>query len=139
MPDRIDLNRYGVMLASVAAARSEDPYMKAGAVLIRADKTVAATGYNGAPSGIELDWKDRDHRRDRVIHAEANALRYVVPGEAVMAATTHLPCVECVKAMASYGITRVVWRSELPDHYDSLKIFAVAADLRVDLRKLEES
>jgi len=55
-------------LAFVASERSEDPYLKVGACALRADNSIAGIGYNGAPSGVEIDWSDRDDRRQRVVH-----------------------------------------------------------------------
>lgn len=131
---RLSLEEYACLLAQAAAARSEDPYLKVGCALIRHDKTVAATGYNGAPSGVEIDWDERDQRRSRVIHAEANALRYVEPGEVLFAASTHLPCVECVKSLASYGVRLVVYLESLDEsRYDIEEIHLVAAELGVEL------
>ena len=55
----------------IADYRSEDPYVQVGAVAVKKDKSIIL-GYNGAPSGIEIDWSNRDERRKRVLHAEAN-------------------------------------------------------------------
>ena len=67
-------------LAEVASTRSEDPYVKVGAFVLRQDHSIGGIGYSGGPSGVEIDWSDRDTRRQYVIHAEANALRYISPG-----------------------------------------------------------
>ena len=40
---------YALELAKVAAKRSEDPYLKVGASVLRYDNSVAGLGYNGAP------------------------------------------------------------------------------------------
>lgn len=97
------------MLASVAALRSEDPYTRVGCCLLRHDHSVASLGYNGAPAGVEIDWSNRDERLRRVIHAEANALRYVKPGERGIIACTLMPCTDCVKLIASYRIPSIVF------------------------------
>ena len=47
-------------------------------------------GYNGAPSGVDIDWSDRNARRERVLHAEANVLNFVKPNEVELLACTHL-------------------------------------------------
>jgi len=114
-------------LANAAASRSEDPYRKVGTCLMRADHTVAALGFNGAPSGVEIDWSNRDERRQWVLHAEANALRYVVPGEVTMVVTTSLPCPSCMLLIGSYGIREVYYRDELdPAIYDKTLILDIA-------------
>ena len=43
-------------LAIAASLRSEDPYVQVGSCILREDMSVASVGYNGAPSGIEIDW-----------------------------------------------------------------------------------
>ena len=47
---------YALELAKVASKRSEDPYLKVGASVLRYDNSVAGLGYNGAPPNIEIDW-----------------------------------------------------------------------------------
>jgi dCMP deaminase len=136
---RLSLDRYAVLLASAAASRSEDPFLKVGCALLRWDGTVAATGYNGAPPGIDIDWDDRDARRGKVIHAEANALRYVRPGEVMLVATTTMPCRECVRAIASYGIPTVVYLNDLPaEYHDIPATVRLAEEFDVKLIKSEE-
>ena len=70
---------WALELAQVAASMSEDPYKKVGAVAIRPDNSIAAVSYNGSPPNIEIDWSDRDERRQYVIHAEMNAMRFIKP------------------------------------------------------------
>lgn len=107
---RLSWEEYALELAWVASRRSEDPYLKVGACVLRHDNSVASLGYNGAPMGVEIDWSDRDERRKRVVHAEINALRYIKPNEGYLLACTHLPCNDCLKSIASYGITSVAFR-----------------------------
>ena len=109
MNDRLSWEHYAMGLAEAASLRSEDPYVKVGAVVFRHDWSVAGVGYNGAPSGIQIDWSDRDERRKRVVHAEINALRYVRPNEAKVLACTLLPCSACVRTIAAHGIKTVLF------------------------------
>lgn len=126
---RISKEDYALALASVAASRSEDPYLQCGAAIIRTDGTVAALGYNGAPPHVTIDWSDRGERRKRVIHAEANALRYLSPTDAVdFIACTHLPCLECIKMIRSMGVFTVWYTNDLPEHYNENEILDVAAE-----------
>lgn len=119
---RISWHEYALELARVAAKRSEDPYLKVGACVLRHDNSVAALGYNGAPPNIEIDWTNRDERRKRVVHAEINALRYVKPYECYLLACTHLPCNDCLRSIASYGITDVVFSELYDKDHSSLEI-----------------
>ncbi len=59
---------------------------------------------------MQEDWSDRDKRRKFVVHAEQNALRYVKPDECRLIAVTLLPCNDCLKTIASYGIKEIVYR-----------------------------
>ena len=119
---RLSWEEYALELAWVASQRSEDPYLKVGACVLRHDNSVASLGYNGAPMGVEIDWSNRDERRKRVVHAEINALRYVKPHEAKLIAVTHLPCNDCLKSIASYGISTVVFREIYDKDRSSLEL-----------------
>ena len=121
-PERLTWKAYALKLAIVASERSEDPFMKVGACLLRHDNSVAGLGYNGAPSGVKLDWQKRDHRRVRVVHAEVNALRYTQPGECYLLACTHIPCNDCIKTIAAYGIKEVVFNDIYVRDMSSLDI-----------------
>jgi dCMP deaminase len=105
---------FALIMARAAAQRSEDPYVQVGACVLRHNNSVAGVGYNGAPEGIEIDWSDRDIRRRYAVHAETNCLRYCKPGECRLIATTLLPCPDCMKQIASYGIKTAVF-SEMYD------------------------
>ncbi len=119
---RIDWPTYALKLAFIASERSEDPYLKVGACVLREDNSIAGLGYNGAPPGIDIDWSNRDERRKRVIHAEVNALRYVKPGECDFLASTHLPCNECLRMIASYGIKKIVYDHEYERDNSSISL-----------------
>lgn len=107
--NRPSWKEYALKLAFVAAERSADPWKKVGACLLRYDNSVASLGYNGCPSGTDIDWSNRDERRKRVIHAEQNATRYIKPGEVYLCATTISPCGNCVKLLASYGVKLIIF------------------------------
>lgn len=128
-------------LASVVATRSEDPYLQVGAVVLRPDNSVASVGYNGAPPGVELDWSDRDERRPYVIHAEVNALRYVRKDEVAggLLATTHIPCLQCLPVIASYGLDVVQYRELLGDAHDLVHINHVANKCGITLIRRQYS
>jgi len=103
---------WALELAQVASTMSEDPYKKVGAVAIRHDNSIAAVSYNGAPPNIEIDWSNRDERRQYVIHAEMNMLRYIKPHECNRVALTLSPCIDCLKNMAAYGIEMVMFEEK---------------------------
>jgi dCMP deaminase len=101
---------YALSIAETVAQKSKDPWRKVGACILRHDNSIASVGYNGFPAGMTEDWADREERRLFVVHAEQNALRYIRPEECGLIAVTTLPCNDCLKAIASYGIKRIVYR-----------------------------
>ena len=103
-------NEYLLILAAAASQRSQDPWVQVGAIVARSDYSIVGSGYNGPPGGCEIDWSDRDARRQFVIHAEVNALAHAKPGEAKIIASTLLPCPACLTMIASYGVKEVVYR-----------------------------
>ena len=130
---RLDWEEYALELARVASLRSEDPFMKVGACVLRNDNSVAGVGYIGAPPGIEINWENRDERRRRVVHAEVNALRYVKPGECKVLACNLLPCNECLKMIASYGIKKVIFSNIYDLDKSSLDL---AKEFKIELIQL---
>jgi deoxycytidylate deaminase len=82
-----------------------------GAAVFRADWSIISTGYNGAPPGVEIDWANRDRRRDIVIHAEMNALRYATRDQTRRGymCSTHQPCEKCLPMIAAYGLEIVYY------------------------------
>jgi dCMP deaminase len=118
----------------IADYRSEDPYVQVGAVAVKKDKSIIL-GYNGAPSGIEIDWSNRDERRKRVLHAEANVLNFVKPNEVDFLAVTHIPCIECLKIIAQKNIKKVFYRMEL-QNYPAKDSLALAKEFNINLIKI---
>src|SRR5437762_9314780 len=88
---------------NIAEYRSEDPYVQVGSVIIKTDNQILI-GYNGAPTGIEIDWSNRDERRKRVLHSEENTLLGVKRGETKIMAVTALPCERCMRLIANKSI-----------------------------------
>ena len=135
---RMSWDSYGLKIAEAASFRSEDPYLKVGACVLRSDRSIISAGYNGAAAGIEISWNDREVRRGFVIHAEVNALRYCTPDQAKdgYMYVTHHPCSECIKAIASYGIKNVVY-ADLIDAaiYDLEAIKKLATSCGITLKQ----
>lgn len=105
-------NRY-LSLARLVATWSKDPSTKVGAVLVRADNSIASTGYNGFPPGRDdspLLYADRAYKYKHVIHAEINALSFC-GSEAQEGSTvyTSFPvCPACMEALGKAKVSRVV-------------------------------
>lgn len=109
----MDWNEYFIRLAHQVAQKSSDPSTKVGAVLVRPDKTIASTGYNGLCRGIE----HRDERYERPLkyllseHGERNALHFAkedTSGYTLYLNWEPTPCVECTKAVIQNDLARIV-------------------------------
>ena len=132
---RLTWEELAMGITEVAAKRSEDPYVKVGACVLRHDNSVAGVGYNGAPRGINIDWSNRDDRRKRVVHAEVNALSYCRPHEVKFLACTLLPCNACLTLCASYGIKKIIY-SQLYDKDDSST--RIASEFGIELKNFDK-
>lgn len=135
---RMSWDKYGLEIAKAASCRSEDPYYKVGACVLRSDRSIISIGYNGAAPGVDISWDNRDARRGFVIHAEVNALRYCTPDQTKdgYLYVTHHPCAECVKVIASYGIKNVMYSQIIdPKVYDIGAIQRLADACGISLKQ----
>ena len=119
----------------IANYRSPDPYVTVGACAIKKDGNSIVLAYNGAPSGVEIDWTNRDERRKRVLHAESNLLNRILPNEVEFIAVTHLPCSECIKIIRQKNIHKVIYCEELPN-YDNALTKQLAKEFGIELTQL---
>ena len=129
--DRLSWDEYFMEFARLAARRSTCLRRKVGAVLVK-EKTLLATGYNGAPRDVphcsevgclrdELDIPS-GHRHElcRGLHAEQNAIIQAAyhGGTSVkdsIVYTTTFPCMICTKMLINAGIRRIVYLEGYPD------------------------
>ena len=106
-----------------------------GAVIVK-DKHIIATGYNGAPKGLEhceeiggclreemgVPSGER-HELCRALHAEQNAIiQAAVLGQSVkdsLMYVTHQPCSICAKMIINAGIRKIIINSGYPDEMAS--------------------
>jgi len=134
-------------IVEIVSRRSTCLRRKVGAILVR-DKRILATGYNGAPTGLqhclergclrdELQIPSGErHELCRGLHAEQNAiiqaaLHGVSVRGAVLYCTNH-PCIICSKMIVNSGITGIVFREGYSDRL-SEEILREAA---IPVRKL---
>jgi dCMP deaminase len=122
---------YFLSLANMVASRATCVRRKVGALLVK-DKRILATGYNGAPSGLQHCQETgcmRDkmgvpsgerHELCRGLHAEQNALIQASKlGFSVDGATlycTTFPYVICAKMLINAGIIRIVYSEGYSDN-----------------------
>lgn len=132
MDKRPSWDEYFMEMAVLTAKRSTCLRRNVGAVIVK-DRHIVATGYNGAPRGLE-HCGDREggclrqqmgipsgekHELCRALHAEQNAIIQAAKvGVSTEGATIYItlqPCVICAKMLVNAGITRIVHRGEYPD------------------------
>lgn len=123
---------------------------KVGAIIVK-NKRIIATGYNGAPQGIESCADKKECLRKKLniesgtrqevcyaVHAEQNAIIQAARvGSSVEGCTmycTHQPCVICAKIIINSGISRVVYKEGYPDDF-SIRLFKEA---KVKLEKFSD-
>lgn len=117
---RFDWPETAMKLAyNIAQYRSEDIYVQVGACVIKNDGDLVL-GYNGPPPKVEINWLDRDERRPRIIHAEANALNRILPDTARLMAVTHFPCPVCINIIAQKRIKTVYYGQKLEGYNNDL-------------------
>ena len=130
MERRPNWDEYFMDFAVLTARRSTCLRRQVGAVIVQ---HIIATGYNGAPRGIEHCGEreggclreqlgvpsGEKHELCRALHAEQNAIiQAATLGQSVEGATiyiTHQPCVICAKMIINAGIQRIVVREGYPD------------------------
>lgn len=129
-PERPSWDDYFMRIVAEVSKRSTCLRRQVGAILVL-DKRILATGYNGAPIGLQhcsevgclrerynVPSGER-HELCRGLHAEENAIlqaaRYGTRIEGATLYTTHVPCVLCTKMIINAGIRRVVAAKDYPD------------------------
>jgi len=128
---RPDIDEYFLKIASVVAERATCRRHHIGAVAVK-DKHILATGYNGAPAGLQ-DCLELGCLRDelkiasgtrqeicRGIHAEQNVIiQATLHGVSLEGSTiycTHTPCVLCAKMLVNAKIKRFVSFGQYDDN-----------------------
>ena len=113
---RPDWDSYFMKIASAVSERSTCDRASVGCVLVL-DKRILTTGFNGSPAGQEhcdeIGHLMVDGHCVRTIHAETNAIiQAALHGISSRGSTcyvTHLPCINCTKALINAGIIRIVY------------------------------
>ena len=124
-------DEYFMAIAHQVASRSTCIRRKVGAVAVSDSKRILGTGYNGPLPGaahceevgcLRQQLNIPSGQRQEVCraqHAEANvcnfAARYGTPLEGAIMYVTTRPCTTCVKALATSGISKVIFDDDYPD------------------------
>lgn len=116
-------DEYYMIIATTAARKSKDPSTKVGAVIVRPDNSVVATGYNGFPRGVADTperLNDRNIKYSLVVHAEMNAI--LSARESLSGYTLYtypfMPCDRCFVHVIQAGIRKVVFPPATPEQLD---------------------
>lgn len=140
MQERPDWPFYFMDIAGRVATRSTCPRRSVGAVIV-VNKRILATGYNGAPAGMDhctdVGCLMMDGHCVRTLHAEQNAIiqaaQFGVSTGGAGIYVTSSPCLNCAKAIINAGIVKVWYWQGYPDEIASGFLEAAG----VDLEKLE--
>lgn len=113
---------YFLTLARHVATASKDRSTKVGCVLVVED-SIASTGCNGFPRGIDDDNPTRHERPEKYYwaeHAERNAIynaaRIGTPLKGCRAYVTMFPCMDCARGLIQIGCTQII--APAPDPSD---------------------
>ena len=132
MSNRPTWHQYFLTITRQVAERSTCTRAKVGAVIVR-DKSILATGYNGAPAGMPhctdvgcLVYKSQtpdgevEENCFRTIHAEINAIAQAARnGSGIRDASiyiTHSPCIHCLKVLVNTGIKHIYYEKPYKLH-----------------------
>lgn len=132
-------------VAQTIARLSKDT-TQVGAIILGPDNEGGPWGYNGAPRGSMADEDERKSRPEKywwMEHAERNAIYAAArTGFATKGCTivvTHLPCMDCARAIVQAGIVKVVASTgELSGKWDEHgeRVERLFAETGVEFRKV---
>ncbi len=156
MPEKIsrpDWDAYFMDITFLVAKRSTCTRRNVGAVIVK-DKRILATGYNGAPSGIEhcIDIgclreelnipSGEKHELCRGIHAEQNAIvQAAYHGVSIKESAlycTNMPCSICAKMIINAGIKNIFYLNGYSDKIAEKMLLEADVDLiRLDTTSMQ--
>ncbi|MBW1897695.1 MAG: cytidine/deoxycytidylate deaminase family protein [Deltaproteobacteria bacterium] len=150
---RPDWDAYFMDITFLVAKRSTCTRRNVGAVIVK-DKRILATGYNGAPSGIEhcIDIgclreelnipSGEKHELCRGIHAEQNAIvQAAYHGVSIKESAlycTNMPCSICAKMIINAGIKNIFYLNGYADKIAERMLLEADVDLiRLDTTSMQ--
>lgn len=148
MDARPSWDTYFMQIAHLVKTRATCRRLSVGSVIVK-DKRILATGYNGAPHGLEHcseegplhDWPQGCMKAGhciRSLHAEQNALlQAAMNGVSCQGASMYVtcqPCNNCAKMIINAGIKQVFYEGEYIDPF-ALQLFS---DAKINLVRYSE-
>jgi len=123
-----------------------------GAVLVRSDKSIISTGYNGAPAGVKscgdrgFCYRDVNkiesgtrHEACYAVHAEQNAILFAAKhGSATDGAICYVtakPCSVCLRILVQAGVKEIVYEADYPEAWEGYADIAA----NITMRKFTET
>ena len=130
---RPDWDSYFMKIAYAVSERSTCDRALVGCVLVL-DKRILTTGFNGSPTGQshcdEIGHLMVDGHCVRTIHAETNAIiQAALHGISTNGSTcyvTHLPCLNCTKALINAGIIKIIYNNFYRSDENALNFIKMA-------------
>ena len=111
--ERISWNDYFMKAATLASVRSPCDRLKVGCVIVKNNRLISM-GYNGFLAGTDHKSIVRWGHEQATIHAEINAItdaaKRGVSIDGAEVYITHYPCLNCFKALASSGISKIYYQ-----------------------------
>ena len=110
---RMSWQDYFMKAATLASVRSPCERLKVGCVIVKNNRLISM-GYNGFLAGTDHKSIVRWGHEQATIHAEINAItdaaKRGVSIDGAEVYITHYPCLNCFKALASSGITKIYYQ-----------------------------
>lgn len=103
-------------MSELVASWSKDPKKKVGAVLVDKNNRIVSVGFNGFARGtsdaLEL-YNNQQHKLQRILHAETNAIMFSKGNtEGCTLYTSYPTCLHCASQIIQSGIARLVYFGE---------------------------
>ncbi len=141
-PGRLTFPEYILGLALMASGRATCPRARVGCVLLSSDHRIAATGYNGVPSGQphcdDVGCIMENGHCSKTVHAEKSAS--LTLGERKLpngfAGVTIRPCQPCFDILAATEITNIFYLKEYNNKDDREHIEKVCLEKRMIFKHL---
>ena len=125
-------------IARTVAMRSHDAETKVGSILVHNKSgSILSTGFNGFIRGADDSSlpTTRPDKYNFITHSEANLIyncaRHGISMDDCMVVCTMSPCKQCMRALFSCGITRVIAENLYKDFNDIMEM----TDLKVEVTK----
>lgn len=108
-------------LINIIRLQSTASRAQVGCVIIDSkSRNIVSFGYNGMPSGDSNICEEAGYTKDKVIHAEVNAVRKLNFVQRWLSTryvciVSHMPCLSCSQALVKFGIRTIYYLTPYGD------------------------